>query len=390
MNSRALAFWGASAAQWNDWRWQVRNALRTQSELDRALRLTRAERRALRKTLRLPVAVTPYYAEFLRSAKDQRSLRRLVLPYPGEDKALEHERADPLGEDRRRPCPCVVHTYPDRALFLVTDRCPVYCRFCTRARLLERAPRLSSSAEWERGLRYIRSRKRVREVIVSGGEPLLLSDERLREILAGLRKIPHVEIIRLSTRVPAVLPQRVTPQLVSLLARFKPLWVSVHFAHPRELTPEAVTACKLLADAGIPMVSQTVLLRGINDRFSILRDLMWKLLRLGIKPYYLHQCDAGVGLGAFRARLDKAEQIQRGLYGHTSGLAVPLLMLDPPGGGGKVPLVPQYVLGRRDSRLYIGGRNGVRHVFPLASDDAFMAFGDRRHVILNSLDARLD
>ncbi|HOW98696.1 MAG TPA: KamA family radical SAM protein [Kiritimatiellia bacterium] len=366
---------GATVRDWNDWRWQVRHAFRTRADLECLFPLSPEEAAAFDgRPLRLPVAITPYYASLLNPASP---LRRIVVPTAAETRRGAGEYDDPLGEEKHRPVPCLVHTYPDRALFLVTGVCPAYCRYCTRARLAGRGAGLSSRANWRRALSYLREHAEIRDVVISGGEPLLLPDEKLEWLLWELRHIPHLELLRISTRVPAVLPQRVTPALARLFGKCQPLWVSVHFAHPDELTPEAARACARLAEAGVPMGSQTVLLRGINDSPDTIRRLMRGLLRMRVKPYYLHQCDAVVGSAAFRASVQDGINILRALHGHTSGYAVPLYMIDAPGGGGKVPLSPDYILGRKNGTLLLENYRGQRFRYRLADGDPF-ARGRRR------------
>ena len=339
-----------------DWREQLRRSLRAPAELDAAFCLSRDERAALRKLKdRLPLAVTPYYA---RLALKSPALRRTVIPVPAEFGRAQGELDDPLGEERHSPVPGLVHTYPDKVLFLVTDRCPVYCRFCTRARVVGSGRIRSDTASWLRAIDYIRRTPAIRDVLISGGEPLVLSDGRLEWLLKRLRAIRHVELIRISTKGPAVLPQRVTPALVRMLKKYHPLWLSVHFTHPDELTAEARRACGRLADAGIPMCSQTVLLKGVNDKAVTMKRLMLGLLRVRVKPYYLHQCDAIAGSAHFRTPVRKGIEIIRRLHGYTTGYAVPTYVIDAPGGGGKVPIGPEYVAGRKGGDLLLRNYKG--------------------------------
>lgn len=341
---------------WNDWRWQVRHSVHTEEELQRHLRLSEEERRAIRRTHgRLPIAITPYYLRLLSPENPNHPLRRLVVPTLAEFRHVRGERQDPLGEDAHMVAPGLVHTYPDKVLFLVTNTCAVYCRYCTRAR---RVGRSNHNSNWKAAVEYIRAHKVVRDVLVSGGEPLMLSDARLEYLLQTLRRIPHVEIIRISTRMPAVLPQRITPALTRMLRRYHPLWMSLHFAHPDELTPEAARACARLADAGIPLCSQTVLLRGINDDEQTLRCLMTGLLKCRVKPYYLHQCDAISGRSHFRTPVRRGLELIKSLHGRTTGYAVPWYMVDAPGGGGKVPISPNYVLSRKNGRWLLRNYTG--------------------------------
>ncbi|MFH0952741.1 MAG: KamA family radical SAM protein [Verrucomicrobiota bacterium] len=349
----------ASASDWNDWRWQVRNVIRDLAGLERILRLTDGERNAiLRHKGSLPVGVTPYYASLLDPDVPLQPLRRTMVPVLAEFERRRGETDDPLGEEQHSPVPGLIHTYPDKVLFLVTSHCATYCRYCTRARLVGGGQALSNPRRWARAIEYIAETPAVRDVLISGGEPLLLSDGRLEWLLRRLRAVKHVELLRISTKVPACLPQRVTPSLVRLFRRHHPLWLSVHFTHPDELTPEAEKACCRLADGGIPMCSQTVLLKGVNDDTDTIKRLMLGLLRVRVKPYYLHQCDAITGSAHFRTPVRKGLEIIRSLHGFTTGYAVPQFMIDAPGGGGKVPVTPEYVVGRKGGRLLLRGFQG--------------------------------
>lgn len=345
---------------WNNWRWQLRHAARTEEELSRWIRLTPDERAALRRTRgRLPVAVTPYYLQLLDPDNPQQPLRRTVIPTPAEFRRSRGERNDPLGEERHEVAPRLIHTYPDKVLLLATDLCAVYCRYCTRARRVGRNG--VGRVSLQPALDYIRRTPAIRDVLISGGDPLVLSDARLERLLRAIRSIAHVEIIRLSTKVPAVLPQRITRELVQCLRRYHPLWMSLHFTHPDELTPEVAAACARLADAGIPLCSQTVLLKGINDDEDVLRRLMTGLLKIRVKPYYLHQCDAICGRSHFRAPLERGIELIRSLHGWTTGYAVPWFMVDALGGGGKVPLAPSYVESRESHSWVLRNFRGCRY-----------------------------
>ncbi len=342
-----------------NWHWQLRNSFRRFEDLERRFRLSAPERRALREIdARLPVAITPYYADVIDRSP---ALRRTMIPAPAEFVRSPGEYEDSLGEETHSPVPGIVHTYPDKVLFLVTECCAVYCRYCTRSRLAGKGRGLTSQQTWERAIRYIGRTRSVRDVLISGGEPLILPDRRIEWILKRLRRIRHVELIRLSTKVPAVLPQRITPALVRMLKAYHPLWLSVHFTHPDELTPEVERACARLADAGIPLCSQTVLLKGVNDEPAVMKRLMLGLLRCRVKPYYLHQCDAVLGSAHFRAPVKKGLEIIRSLHGFTTGYAVPMYMIDAPGGGGKVPITPAYTVGRKGRELVL--RNYAGELF---------------------------
>ncbi len=341
---RARFFSETSDEQWSDWRWQMQHRFRTCTDFERVLDLSAEERAAFDAAPdRLPLAVTPYMMELMWGSDSTDPIRRTMVPVADEFVRAEGEVEDPLGEDAHRPERCIVHTYPDKVLFLVTDHCATYCRYCTRARMVGRGELPPDRSVWEAGLAYIREHEEVRDVLLSGGDPLTLSDDRLDWLLERLHAIDHVEMIRIGSKVPAVLPQRITPDLVNVLRRYHPLWMSIHFTHPAELTPECAQACERLADAGIPLGGQTVLLKGVNDDPAVMRRLMLGLLKIRVKPYYLHQCDAIVGSSHFRTPVSVGQDIIRALHGHTSGYAVPAYMIDAPGGGGKVPVGPNYV-----------------------------------------------
>jgi lysine 2,3-aminomutase len=274
------------------------------------------------------------------------------------------ESDDPLGEDHQSPVPGLVHRYPDRVLFLLTDFCSTYCRYCTRSRVVGHGGIRASRARWEKALAYIAATPDVRDVLLSGGDPLTLSDDRLEWVLSRLRQIPHVEIIRIGTKVPAVLPQRITPKLVKLLKKYHPLWLSLHFTHPAECTPETTNACALLADAGIPLGSQTVLLKGINDTVPVMTQLMHGLMKMRVRPYYLYQCDPITGSGHFRTTIAKGLEIIKGMRGFTTGYAVPTYVVDAPGGGGKIPLMPDYVSGRTGDDLVLTNYEDKSFTYP--------------------------
>jgi lysine 2,3-aminomutase len=356
----------ATLRDWNDWRWQNRSRVRTLADLERILDLTTDERQAIEiHNGALPVGVTPYYASLLDPADPSQPLRRTVVPVMGEYLKTRGESADPLGEDSHSPVPGLVHRYPDRVLLLVTNFCSVYCRYCTRARMVgavgERSIR---KQDLERALDYIAATPTIRDVLLSGGDPLSMDDERLEWILSRLRQMPHVEFVRIGSKQPVVQPQRVTPALVRILRRYHPLWMSLHFTHPDEITPEVAEACARLADAGIPLGSQTVLLRGVNDDLETMRQLVHGLLRVRVRPYYLYQCDPITGSAHFRTPVEKGLEIIRGLRGHTTGYAVPTFVIDAPEGGGKIPLSPDYVLGRDGDDLLLTNYAGGEYRYP--------------------------
>lgn len=364
---KRLFFPEASNAEWNDWRWQSRNRLRTVEHLERVFQLSDDERGALKQHFgSLPVGITPYYASLIDRTDAFQPLRRTVLPVGAEFTQSPGESDDPLGEDHDSPVPGLVHRYPDRVLFLVNKFCSVYCRYCTRARLVgesEGEYRFDSN-QWERALAYIEATPAIRDVLISGGDPLTLADEKLDYLLGRLKQINHVEFVRIGTKVPAVLPQRITPQLIKIFRKHRPLWMSIHFLHPEELTPEVAEATSRLADAGIPLGSQTVLLKGINDTVDVMKQLVHGLLKNRVRPYYLYQCDPITGSAHFRTPVETGIDIIRGLRGHTSGYAVPQYVIDAPNGGGKIPLLPNYVVGRDGDDLILTNFEGGTYRYP--------------------------
>ncbi len=356
----------ATLKEWNDWRWQLKNRITTIEGIERIIDPSDDERRAMLFGHGcLPFAVTPYYASLLNRHDTAQAVRRCVIPTPAETVTSAGEADDPLGEDTDMPVPGLVHRYPDRVLFLVTDYCSTYCRYCTRSRSVGRHKGNGGLKDrWQQALDYIESRPQVRDVLVSGGDALTLPDEAVDWLLTRLHAIPHVEFVRMGSKVPAVLPQRVTRQFTRMLKRHHPLWLSLHFAHPDELTPETVRACEMLADAGIPLGSQTVLLKGINDDAATLKSLFHGLLRARVRPYYLYQCDPITGSGHFRTPVRAGIDIIRSLRGHTTGYAVPTFVIDAPGGGGKIPVSPCYVEGRDGDDLLLTNYEGLGFRYP--------------------------
>ena len=355
----------ATDREWNDWHWQARNRLRTLSQLEQVLVLSAEERAALSEGgAMLPVSITPYYMSLISRDDQSQPLRRTVIPTSAEFLRGPGEADDPLGEDGDSPVPGLVHRYPDRALLLVTDFCSSYCRYCTRSRMVGHGSIAPAEARLELAFDYIRSTPTIRDVLISGGDPLALSDERLDWILSQLQGIPHVEFLRLGTKMPAVLPQRITPELCRMLRKHHPLWMSLHFLHPDECTPESFQACTRLADAGVPLGSQTVLLAGVNDDVETMKRLVHRLLMMRVRPYYLYQCDPISGSSHFRTPVSKGLEIIEGLRGHTTGYAVPNYVIDAPGGGGKIPLQPNYVVGREGDDLLLRNYRGDMYRYP--------------------------
>ncbi len=351
----------ASRAEWNDWRWQIRNRIKSLKELQRIFVLSEDETSAVsRHTGSLPVGITPYYASLMSRDDAQDPLRRTHIPVGTEFIKTPGEFEDPLGEDHDAAVPGLVHRYPDRVLFLTTGFCSTYCRYCTRSRMVgdTGGDYKFNYAQWEGALAYLRQHKEVRDVLLSGGDPLTLADDKLDWLLTRLRAIPHIEFIRIGSKVPMVLPQRITKELVKMLRKHHPLWMSVHATHPAELTPETKESTARLADAGIPLGSQTVLLKGINDTVETMKALMHGMLRYRVKPYYLFQADPIAGSSHFRTPVSKGLEIIQGLRGHTTGYAVPHLVIDAPGGGGKVPILPDYIVGRDGDDLLVRNFEG--------------------------------
>jgi lysine 2,3-aminomutase len=357
----------ATEQQWNDWRWQLRNRVKDLPTLERLFTLSEYEREAISAhTGPLPSSVSPYYASLVHPVDADQPLRRTVVMVSKENEISPFEAADPLDEDGDSPVPGLVHRYPDRVLFLVTGFCAVYCRYCTRSRMVgnQGGEYRFSLTQWENALAYITAHSEIRDVLLSGGDPLTLADEKLDWLLSKLRKIPHVEFIRIGTKVPAVLPQRITAGLIRTLRRYHPLWMSIHFSHPDELTPEVAQACGKLADAGIPLGSQTVLLKGVNDNVETMKRLFQGLLKIRVKPYYLYQCDPVAGTSHFRTTVEKGLEIISGLRGYTTGYAVPTFVIDAPGGGGKVPLLPDNVAGRDGDYILLKNYKGDIYRYP--------------------------
>jgi lysine 2,3-aminomutase len=334
--------------RWNDWRWQMRHRLTRLDQFDRILRLTESERRGLLlASEKFSVAVTPHFAALIDPEDPKCPLRLQVVPVERELVVSPGDMTDPCGEDDSTVVEGLVHRYPDRVLFLVLDTCAAYCRYCTRSRLVSQGELEPLGRRVEAALAYLKEHTEVRDVLLSGGDPLLMSDATLDQLLGRLRAIPHIEFLRIGTRIPGFLPQRITPELVAVLRKHR-VWLSVHFCHARELTPEVAEACDRLADGGIPLGCQTVLLQGVNDSAETLRDLFHGLLKLRIRPYYLYQCDPVVGTGHLRTSVGTGLELMAQLRGYTTGYAVPTYVIDAPGGGGKIPLQPEAILGYED------------------------------------------
>ncbi|MBL8025097.1 MAG: KamA family radical SAM protein [Fibrobacteres bacterium] len=353
-NFRHRYYPDVTVSDWNDWQWQLRNRICTLKELERFVQLSDDERQAFTEhSHRIPFAITPYYASLLDPENADQPIRRTMVPSIKEYIKSKGEAEDPLGEEGHSPVQSLVHRYPDRVLFLSTNFCASNCRYCTRSRMVgDHDKAILSRENWQQAIDYIAEHDEVRDVVISGGDFLTLTDDSINWLLAKLRTIPHLEILRIGTKVPAVLPQRITQGLLRILRQYHPLFLSLHFTHPDELTDECVAACNRLADAGLPLGSQTVLLKGINDDVDTQRRLYHGLLKARVRPYYLYQCDPIIGSSHFRTDIEKGLEITRGLRGFTSGYAIPTFVIDAPGGGGKIPLLPEYRAGEEtDSML---------------------------------------
>ncbi|MCL2670678.1 MAG: lysine 2,3-aminomutase [Clostridiales bacterium] len=347
-------------SQWNDWKWQLTHRVEALAELKRYVQLSPAEELGVAQCLQsLRMAITPYYLSLIDLENPNDPVRKQAIPTARELDVAAHDLADPLHEDGDAPAPRLTHRYPDRVLMLVTDQCAMYCRHCTRRRFAGATDSTTPAAILDQQIEYIKQHPEVRDVLLSGGDVLTLSDSRLESILQRLREIPHVEIVRIGSRIPVVMPQRVTPELCSMLKKYHPVWLNTHFNHPCEITPEAAHACAMLADAGIPLGNQSVLLAGVNDCVHVMRKLVHELVKMRVRPYYIYQCDLARGLEHFRTPVAKGIEIIEGLRGHTSGFCVPTFVVDAPGGGGKIPVMPNYLISQGGKRVVLRNFEGV-------------------------------
>lgn len=350
---------------WDDWKWQVKHNVATVESLAEIIPMTEAERESIRGTFaKYKFAVAPYYLSLVNPANPECPIRLQCVPSEKELHLEPEEMGDPLAEDGDMAVPNVVHRYPDRVLVTITETCSMYCRFCTRRRFVLNKEQHKDPNEIDVMVDYIASHPEIRDVILSGGDSLMMGEAALMKFLERIRAIPHVEIIRIASKFPCVFPMRITDELVGKLKAFKPLYFMTHFNHPYEVTPEAELACSRIVDGGIPMMNQAVLLRKINSDSVIMKKLMHELLRIRVKPYYIYQCDLSEGISHFRTPVEKGIEIIESLRGHTSGLAVPEFVVDMPGGGGKVPLAPQYLISQSDKKIVVRNYEGYICTYP--------------------------
>lgn len=350
---------------WSDWKWQMKNRVTTLAQLEKHLVLSQEERAGvLLSGNKLALAVTPHYFNLIERENPDCPIRRQVIPRIEESWTSPYDLTDPCGEDSHMPVPGLVHRYPDRVLFLITDRCASYCRYCTRARVVSGVGEQELHTDFEQAFQYLEKHTEIRDVLLSGGDALLFSDDKLESILSRLRKIEHIEFLRIGSRVPIFLPQRITPKLCQMLQKYHPLWVSIHTNHPRELTLEVKAALELMANHGIPLGNQSVFLKGVNDTLPVMKSLVHKLLMCRVRPYYVYQCDLINGSSHLRTSVAKGLEIIEGLRGHTTGYAVPQFVIDAPGGGGKVPINPGYVLHHDHERIVIRNYEGDIFEYP--------------------------
>ena len=358
VNKRNELFSHISDEDWNNWHWQVKNRITTLEELKKYITLTKEEEdpRILQE---YRMAITPYYLSLIDPDDPYDPIRKQAIPTIHELNRYSSDLEDPLSEDVDSPVEGLTHRYPDRVLFLVTENCSMYCRHCTRRRFAGHHDMAPPQSQIDACIDYIKKTPSIRDVLLSGGDALLISDKKLEDVLKKLKEIPHVEIIRIGSRTPVTVPQRITPELCEMLQKYHPIWFNTHFNHPNEITEDSTKACEMLADAGMPLGNQSVLLRGVNDCIHIMKKLVQKLVEIRVRPYYIYQCDLSVGLGHFRTSVAQGIEIIEGLRGHTSGLCVPTFVVDAPGGGGKIPVMPDYTISQGNTRVVLRNFEGV-------------------------------
>src|SRR5512142_2308199 len=358
VSKRAPVYADVPDEKWNDWRWQLSHRLNTAEEIEKVFPLTESERKALNTSGLFRVDITPYFISLIDPSDPDDPVRKQVIPLAEEMQSFTAMMEDSLAEDRHSPVPGLVHRYPDRVLMLVTTQCASYCRYCTRSRIVGDPAQTFSRKEFEMQLEYLRRTPQVRDVLLSGGDPLVLAPKILEEILSRLREIPHIEIIRIGSRVPVFMPMRVTQELCDMLQKYHPLWMNIHVNHSNEISAELAEACDRLTRAGIPLGNQSVLLAGVNDCPHLMRQLVQDLVRIRVRPYYIYQCDLVEGAGHFRTPVGKGIEIIEGLRGHTYGYAVPQYIVDAPGGGGKIPVMPNYLVSYSDHKVILRNYEG--------------------------------
>ena len=354
--------------KWFDWRWQLAHRLNSVEELGEVIHLTESEQQALNTKGLFRVDITPYFASLIDPDDPNCPVRRQVIPTARELEKFESQMEDSLAEDRHSPVPGLVHRYPDRVLFLVTTQCASYCRYCTRSRIVGDPHATFKRSEWDAAIDYLKHTPQVRDVLLSGGDPLTLAPKLLEELLARLREIPHIEIIRIGSRVPVFLPMRVDQEFCDMVQKYHPFWLNIHVNHAKEITPELRQACDRLSRAGVPLGNQSVLMAGINDSVNIQRELVHELVKMRVRPYYLYQCDLVEGAGHFRTSVARGLEIMEGLRGHTSGYAVPLYIIDAPGGGGKIPVMPNYVVSQAPGKVVLRNYEGFLTTYTEPAD----------------------
>jgi lysine 2,3-aminomutase len=358
VSKRAPLYKDVPDEKWNDWRWQLSNRLNSVEDMEQIMPLSESERKALQTSGLFRVDITPYFISLIDPTDFEDPIRKQVIPRSEEMQAFTSMMEDSLAEDRHSPVAGLVHRYPDRVLMLVTTQCASYCRFCTRSRIVGDPGQTFSRQEFEMQIEYLKRTPQVRDVLLSGGDPLVLAPKILEEILSRLREIPHIEIVRIGTRVPVFMPMRITQELCDMLGKYHPLWMNIHVNHPNEISAELAEATDRLTRAGIQLGNQSVLMAGVNDCVHIQRDLVQKLVRIRVRPYYLYQCDLVEGAGHFRTPVGKGIEIIEGLRGHTSGYAVPQFVVDAPGGGGKIPVMPNYQISMSDHKVILRNYEG--------------------------------
>jgi lysine 2,3-aminomutase len=360
LDRKAKYFPNVKDEEWKDWHWQVRNRIQSVESLKEYADLSKEEIKQIQKVLgKFRMAITPYYFTLIDLDNPDCPMRKQAIPSINELHVGNNDMVDPLAEDTDSPVQGLTHRYPDRVLFLITDMCSMYCRHCTRRRFAGQSDQRMPKERIDQAIEYIRNHHEVRDVLLSGGDALLVADSLLEDIIKRLREIDHVEIIRLGTRTPVVLPQRITDDFVKMLSKYHPIWLNTHFNHYDEITIESKEAMEKLANAGIPLGNQSVLLKGVNDSVEVMKTLVQRLVMIRVRPYYIYQCDLSLGIEHFRTPVSKGIEIIEGLRGHTSGFAVPTFVVDAPGGGGKIPVMPNYVISQAPGKIVLRNYEGV-------------------------------